>query len=194
MAAPALGEKKRKPWLAKWVHRSGAPVTERDSRMEDTSSPRKHKSRGSRTQHSGTMASKIVLIAIGVALGAGQLALGAYLTSGNNGWSTSLLFSVVGLVGASVGTFSWHSRRNRGCLIMAGVAVALGVLGSMGLMLEVSQETSGIVHAWSQVPLALGGWMLIWAVWIAVGLARVLFFEPPHTRHRLSSRRGDAGS
>lgn len=162
--------------------------------MEHSNEPRQHRSRGSRTQHSGSMTAKIILSAVGVILGAGQLALGAYLASGNNGWSTSLLFSVVGLVGATVGAFSWHSRRNRSCLIMAGVAVALGVLGSMGLMLDVSQETSGIVHAWSQVPLALGGWMLIWAVWIAIGLTRVLLFEPPHTRHRLSSRRGDAGS
>lgn len=162
--------------------------------MEHSGSARPHKSRTSRTQHSGSLTTKIVLGVIGVAVGAGQLALGAFLASGNNGWSAALLFSVVGLVGATVGAFSWHSRRNRGCLIMAGVTVALGVLGSMGLMLDVSQETSGIVHAWLQVPLALAGWLLIWALWIAAGLTRVLLFEPPHTRHRLSSRRGDAGS
>lgn len=162
--------------------------------MEHSRSERAHRSRTSRAQHSGSTASKIVLVAIGLSLGAGQLALGAYLASGNNGWPTSLLFSVVGLVGATVSAFSWHSRRNRSCLVMAGAAVGAGVLGSMGLMLDVSQEASGIVHAWSQVPIAVAGWMLIWALWIAVGLTRLLFFEPPHTRHRLSSRRGDAGS
>jgi hypothetical protein len=137
---------------------------------------------------------KGVLLGIGMLLGASQLALGAFLAGGNNGWGTSLLFSVVGLVGATIGAYAWHSRRNRACSVMAGVAVALGVLGSMGLMLDVSQEASGIVHAWSQVPWALGAWMLIWALWIAIAVARLLLFEPPHTRHRLSSRRGDAGS
>jgi len=130
----------------------------------------------------------------GVALGAGQLALGAFLASGNNRWSASLLFSVVGIVGAVLACYSWSSRRNRVCMTLAGIAVGLGILASMGLMLDVSQETSGIVHAWSQVPLALLGWMLLWALWIGIALTRLLLFEPPRTRHRLSSRRGDAGS
>jgi len=149
----------------------------------------------SRSQHtSGSTTTKVLLIVVGLALGAGQLALGAYLISGNNGWGSSLLFSVVGLVGAVVGLYSWSSRRSRFCMTLAGVAIGLGVLGSMGLMLDVSQEASGIVHAWSQVPLALLGWLLLWTIWIAVALARLLLFEPPRTRHRLSSRRGDAGN
>lgn len=162
--------------------------------MGQSHTERGHHSRATRSHHSGSLGTKIALVSTGLVLGAGQLALGAFLASGNNGWQTSLLFSVIGLVGATVGLFSWHSRRNRACLATAGVAVGLGVLGSMGLMLDVSQETSGIVHAWSQVPIALAGWMLIWVLWIALALARLLFFEPPHTRHRLSSRRGDAGS
>jgi len=137
---------------------------------------------------------KALLVFLGVALGSGQLALGAFLASGNNRWTASLLFSVVGLVGAVLGCYAWSGRRSRICMTLAGIAVGLGILGSMGLMLDVSQETSGIVHAWSQVPLALAGWMLLWVLWIAVALTRLLLFEPPRTRHRLSSRRGDAGS
>jgi hypothetical protein len=148
---------------------------------------RGHHARGSRLV-------KTLLVVLGLALGVGQLALGAFLASGNNGWSASLLFSVIGLVGAVLGCYAWSSRRSRLCMTLAGIAVGLGVLGSMGLMLDVSQEASGIVHAWSQVPFALLGWVLLWAAWIGVALARVLLFEPPRTRHRLSSRRGDAGN
>lgn len=162
--------------------------------MEHGQTIQGHKTRAGRGKSSGSLTIRVALIAAGLALGAGQFALGAYLASGNNGWSTSLLFSVVGLVGATLACFSWHSRRNRTCLTIAGVALGLGVLGTMGLMLDLSQDTSGIRHAWSQVPLALAGWMVLWAVWIPLALGRLLMFEPPRTRNRLSSRRGDEGS
>lgn len=163
--------------------------------MGQSSAERGHQARVSRSHASGgSKTAKVLLVLAGVALGAGQLALGAFLTSGNNGWGSSLLFSVVGLVGAVVGTYSWSSRRSRVCMALAGVSIGLGILGSMGLMLEVSQEMSGIVRAWSQAPLALLGWLLLWTIWMATALARLLLFEPPRTRHRLSSRRGDAGS
>jgi hypothetical protein len=137
---------------------------------------------------------KILLTLAGLIVGAGQLALGAHLASGNNGWPASLLFSVIGLVAAPLAGYSWSSMRSRNNLILAGIAVGLGVLASMGLMLDVTQEQSGIVQAWSQAPYALLGWMLVWIFWGAVALARLLLFTPPRTRHRLSSRRGDAGN
>lgn len=151
-------------------------------------------SRGQKRGGQGTLLVKSLLVAAGLVIGAGQLALGAYLASGNNGWSTSLLFSVVGLAGALLATYSWSSRRSRACTAIAGAGVALSVLGSMGLMLEVTQEASGIVHAWSQAPIPLLAWLLLWILWLGTALARLLLFEPPKTRHRLSSRRGDAGS
>lgn len=163
--------------------------------MGQSRTERGHQTRVGRShQASGSTTRKVLLVVVGIAVGAGQMALGAFLASGNNGWTASLIFSIVSLVGAVLGFYSWSSRRNRLCTTLSGIAVALGVLASMGLMLDVTQETSGIVHAWSQVPLALSGWMLLWATWIAVSLIRLLLFEPPRTRHRLSSRRGDAGS
>lgn len=163
--------------------------------MGQSSAERGHQGRVSRSHHAqGSRLVKTLLVLAGVVLGAGQLALGAFLASGNNRWSASLLFSVVGLVGAVLGCYAWSSRRNRLCMTLAGISVGLGVVASMGLMLDVSQEASGIVHAWSQVPFALLGWLLLWTVWIGIALTRVLLFEPPRTRHRLSSRRGDAGS
>lgn len=170
--------------------------------MGQSSTERGHQTGVSHGQHrmsrehrsSGSKTIKVLLILAGLVVGSAQMALGAYLVSGNNGWGSSLVFSVVGLVGAVVGFYSWSARRSNFCMALAGTAVGLGVLGSMGLMLDVSQETSGIVHAWSQVPLALLGWILLWMAWIAVALARLLLFEPPRTRHRLSSRRGDAGN
>lgn len=163
--------------------------------MGESRSQRGHQTRvGHGRRADVSLTKKIALAVVGVVLGVGQLALGAFLVAGNNGWHSALLFSVIGLVGAVVALYSWSSRRSRFGMILAGAGLALGILGSMGLMLDLSQETSGIVHAWSQVPFALLGWMLLWTVWISVALARVLLFEPPHTRHRLSSRRGDAGS
>jgi hypothetical protein len=142
------------------------------------------------------MASRTVsalLLVIGIVLGACGLALGALLASGNNGWASSLLFSVVGLVGAPLATLSWSSRRRRQYQALAGIALVLGILGSLGLMLEFTQETSGIRHAWSQVPAAVATWFALWAVWGIIALGRVVFNEQPKTRTRLSSRRGDAG-
>jgi len=135
----------------------------------------------------------VSMTALGVAVGAGGVALGAYLGSGNNGWSSALLYSVVGLVGAPVAGFSWASRRSRRRQIMAAVVLALGLLASMGILLELTHELSGIMRAWSQVPWAVVGWMAIWFAWQFAALMRLVLFTPPHTRRRLSSRRGDGG-
>lgn len=137
--------------------------------------------------------SAITLLLLGSALGIAGLGLGAFLASGNNGWTSSLLYSVLGLVGAPMAALSWTSRRSVRCQVLAGAALLLGLLGSMGLLLELSQEISAIAHAWSQVPLAVVLWVLIWLAWEAGALARLIWFEPPRTRGRLSSRRGDAG-
>jgi len=139
----------------------------------------------------------VSMTALGLAVGAGGLALGAYLGTGNNGWSGALLYSVVGLVGAPVTGFSWSSRRSKRRMIMAGIALAAGLLASMGILLELTQELSGIARAWSQVPWAVAGWIAIWLSWQTAALMRLILFKPPHTRNRLSSRlssrRGDGG-
>jgi hypothetical protein len=133
-----------------------------------------------------------LLISLGVLLGIGQLALGVYLTADDNGWATAPLFSVAGLVGAVLGFYSWSSRQSWSRMKLSGVAVAIGILGSMCLMLDLSLETSGIAQAWSQVPQALVIWMLLWMIWIGAAIARLLLFKPRHTRHRLSSRHNTA--
>jgi len=135
----------------------------------------------------------VSMTALGLAVGAGGLALGAYLGSGNNGWTSALLYSVVGLVGAPVTAFSWGSRRSKRRMIMAGIALTLGLLASMAILLELTQELSGIARAWSQVPWAVVGWIVIWLSWQFAALMRLVLFRPPHTRSRLSSRRGDGG-
>ncbi|MCC6534685.1 MAG: hypothetical protein IT531_19220 [Burkholderiales bacterium] len=138
-------------------------------------------------------ATSVVLLVLGIGVGAGGLALGAFLASGNNGWPSSLLYSVVGLVGAPLSALAWTSRRSRRCQMMAGVALLLGLLASMGLLLELTHELSEITHAWSQVPLAVAIWFGLWSAWGSAAVGRLVFSKPPHTRHRLSSRRGDAG-
>ena len=138
-------------------------------------------------------AGSIVLLVIGIAVGLAGLALGAYLASGNNGWTSSLLYSVIGLIGAPLTAASWTSRRSIRCQMLAGVALVLGLVASMGLMFELTHEFSEIAHAWSQVPLAVALWVVLWLGWEAGALARLIWFQPPRTRGRLSSRRGDAG-
>ena len=138
-------------------------------------------------------ATSIGLLILGIAVGLGGLGLGAFLASGNNGWTSSLIYSVVGLVGAPLTAMSWSSRRSRRCQVLAGVALVLGLVASMGLAFDFSQELSEIAQAWSQAPLAVALWLLLWHLWEAGALARLIWFEPPRTRGRLSSRRGDAG-
>ena len=135
----------------------------------------------------------VTLLLLGSAVGLAGLGLGAYLASGSNGWSASLLYSVLGLVGAPMAALSWTSRRSVRCQLLAGGALLLGVLGSMGVLLELSQDFSAIAQAWSQVPFAVVLWVVIWLAWEAGALARLIWFEPPRTRGRLSSRRGDSG-
>jgi hypothetical protein len=135
----------------------------------------------------------VVLLLLGLTIGAAGLALGSYLASGNNGWPSAIWYSVIGLVGAPVSFLSWTSRRSRRRGLMAGLALAVGLFASMGLMLDLTHETSQISFAWSQVPLAVVAWILLWVSWQALALARLILFEPPKLRRRLSSRRGDSG-
>ncbi|MPZ46623.1 MAG: hypothetical protein GEV05_25210 [Betaproteobacteria bacterium] len=130
-----------------------------------------------------------MLLLLGLIIGAGGLALGAYLASGNNGWHSALWFSVVGLIGAPASAVSWSSRRSKRRSALAGVALMLGILASMGLLLDLTSETSGITLAWSQVPLAVAAWLVLWLSWQFSALARLIMFEPPKLRQRLSSRR-----
>jgi hypothetical protein len=138
-------------------------------------------------------AGSIFLITVGVTVGLAGLGLGAFLASGNNGWASSLIYSVLGLIGAPMTALSWTSRRRLRCQVFAGTALLLGFIGTMGLMLEMTHEFSEIIHAWSQVPAAVALWLLLWFAWEAGALARLIWSQPPRTRHRLSSRRGDAG-
>ena len=132
--------------------------------------------------------------AIGLAAGAGGLALGAFLASGENGWSNAVLYSAVGVVGAPLAAIAWATRRHQRRLICAGAALLAGLLSTMGILLELTAEYSNIVHATSRAPIAVAGWFVIWIMWISTALARLILFEPPRTRHRLSSRRGDGGA
>jgi hypothetical protein len=134
-------------------------------------------------------ATTVMLLLLGLIIGSGGLALGAYLASGNNGWHSALWFSVIGLVAAPASAASWSSRRSRRRTAMAGVALMLGVVASMGLLLDLTSETSGITLAWSQVPLAVTAWLVLWLTWHTAALARLIMFQPPKLRRRLSSRR-----
>jgi hypothetical protein len=138
-------------------------------------------------------ASVAALVIVGVFGGLGSLALGAFLASGNNGWSSSIIYSMVGLAGAPMAALSWSSLQSVRCQILAGVAVVLGLAANMGLLLNFAHEAPQIALAWSQVPAAVALWVLIWAGWGTAALARLVMFAPPRTRGRLSSRRGDAG-
>jgi FtsH-binding integral membrane protein len=138
-------------------------------------------------------AATVVLLLLGLIIGSGGLALGAYLASGNNGWQSALWYSVIGLVAAPVSAVSWSSRRSKRRSAMAGVALVLGLLASMGLLLDLTSETSEITFAWSQVPLAVAAWLVVWMSWQAAALVRLIMFQPPKLRQRLSSRRGDNG-
>lgn len=131
---------------------------------------------------------------IGVLAGAGSMALGAFLASGNNGWSNAVMYSAVGVVGAPLAGIAWATRRHRRRMLCAGGALLAGLIATMGILLELTAEHPHVVHATSQAPLAVAGWFLIWIIWIAAALARLILFEPPRTRHRLSSRRGDGGA
>jgi len=138
-------------------------------------------------------ASVAALVVVGAVGGLGSLGLGAFLASGDNGWTSSVIYSVVGLVGAPMAALSWSSRRSLRCQLLAGVAVVLGLVANMGLLFDFARESSQIAQAWSQVPAAVALWGLIWAGWGTAALARLILFTPPRTRGRLSSRRGDAG-
>ena len=131
---------------------------------------------------------------VGLLAGAVSMWLGSFLASGDNGWANAVMYSAVGAVGAPLAAIAWATRRHRRRLICAGVALAAGVLGTMGILLELTAEYPHIVHASSQAPLAVVGWFAIWLLWISAALARLILFEPPRTRHRLSSRRGDGGA
>jgi len=136
----------------------------------------------------------LLYAAIGLAAGAASMALGAFLASGNNGWVNAVMYSAVGVVGAPLAAIAWATRRYRRRMICAGVALLGGLLATMGILLELTAEFPHLVHATSQEPFAVAGWFVIWIVWIAAALARLILFEPPRTRHRLSSRRGDGGA
>jgi hypothetical protein len=159
--------------------------------MEQSRSERRHG--GSSARPIGIGMTSVALLAGGIAVGLGGLSLGAYLASGNHGWTSSLLYSVVGLIGAPMAALSWASRRNLRCQLLAAAALGLGLLASMALLLELTHEMSEILHAWSQVPLAVAAWLLLWISWLVCALGRLIWFEPPRTRGRLSSRRGDHG-
>jgi hypothetical protein len=138
-------------------------------------------------------ATTVVLLLLGLIIGIGGLALGAYLASGNHGWPSALWYSVIGLVGAPLSAVSWSSRRSKRRSAMAGIALVLGVIASMGLLLELTGEHSEITFAWSQVPLAVAAWSTLWLTWQAAALARLIMFQPPKLRQRLSSRRDEPG-
>ena len=135
-----------------------------------------------------------LLMLVGLAAGGSGMALGAFLASGNNGWSNAIMYSAVGIVGAPLAALGWGTRRNRRRLIFAGIALVIGLLATMGILLELTAEYPAISHATSQAPLAVAGWFAIWTIWIAAALLRLIMFEPPRTRSRLSSRRGDGGA
>lgn len=138
-------------------------------------------------------ATSVVLLLLGLTIGAGGLALGAFLASGNNGFTSALLYSVIGLVGAPASALSWTSRRSKRRTAMAGLALLFGMLGSMGLLFDLTQEASQIVFAWSQAPLAVAAWLAIWISWQLTALVRLMAFQPPRrVRQRLSSRGGHA--
>ena len=137
-------------------------------------------------------ATSVVLLLLGLILGAGGLALGAYLASGNNGWPSALWFSVVGLVGAPVSALSWSSRRSKRRSIMAGLALVLGLVADMALLYDLTREHSEMTFAWSQVPLAVSAWLAIWVLWQASALARLVLFQPPKLRRGMSCRAADA--
>jgi hypothetical protein len=139
-------------------------------------------------------ATTYLLLVIGVATGAGGIALGIFLASGDNGWWNAVLYSAIGVVGAPLAALAWTARRIVLRQIFAGGALLLGLLASMGMLLELTGEYPGMVHAAARVPLAVAGWFVIWVSWIIVALTRLIMFEPPRTRHRLSSRRGDGGA
>jgi hypothetical protein len=120
-------------------------------------------------------------------VGGGGFALAGYMASASHGFPSALWYSLVGLVGAPLSTLSWSSRRSEHRSAMAGVALALGILTSMALLLDVTSDTSEIVFAWTRVPLALAAWLVLWVSWQALALLRLILFEPP--RVRSSSRR-----
>src|SRR5690606_15439985 len=134
-------------------------------------------------------ATSVVLLLLGLIIGAGGLALGAFLAAGNNGFTSALLYSVIGLIGAPTSALSWSSRRSKRRSIMAGIALVLGILGSMGLLFDLTQPESQIAFAWSQVPVALAVWIAIWIAWQLAALMRLIAHQPRELRQRLSSGR-----
>ncbi len=137
-------------------------------------------------------AASILLLLFGLIVGGGGFALGGYMASGNHGFPSALWYSLVGLVGAPLSTLSWSSRRSNRRSAMAGLALALGMLTSMLLLLDVTSDASEVVFAWSQAPLALAAWLALWVLWQAVALLRLILFEPPQVHSRLSRRRSRA--
>jgi len=135
----------------------------------------------------------VVVTVVGAVVGAAGLGLGVFLASANNGWTSALVYSVFGLVCAPATAFSWGSRRSRRRQILAGCVFAVGCLVGMAILLEITQETSGIKYAWSQEPWAVAAWALLWLVWLSAALIRLVWFTSPRTHQRLSSRRGDGG-
>ena len=83
-----------------------------------------------------TRGGSTALAVLGTLVGCGGFALSAQLATGHHGWEAVLWYSVVGVIGAPLSALSWRSRRSSRRAIMAGAALALGLITSMLLLLE----------------------------------------------------------
>jgi len=127
----------------------------------------------------------LVFAAPGVAAGALQMALGVYLGWVENGWDQATFYSVVALIGAPLATLSWASHRPQRQQLFSGLSMLAGVLGMMAIMLEFSGDANAIARTLAGAPLVVGLWFAIWVSWMALALAKLILFQPGHTRRAL---------
>lgn len=125
----------------------------------------------------------------GVVAGAIGFALGVSLAMANSGWTNAIYYSVVGLLGAPLATLAWatHSLRRR--QIFAGNSALAGILGTMAILLELTEHHSEIWEASVRSPFLFVSWFTIWVLWFSLALVRLILFTPEHTRHHLSVQR-----
>ena len=135
-------------------------------------------------------AQRYLLYAVpGLVVGSIGVAIGAFLASGENDWRTAVHYSAVGFIFAPWATLAWATHRLRRRQIFAGVALLAGLVASMAILYEMTEQHAGVVNAFHQSPFVFAAWLFIWMSWIALAVMRLIAFAPGHTRRHSLARR-----
>lgn len=119
----------------------------------------------------------VTYLAAGLIVGALVAGVGIALGGAGHGWISAGITSVAILTAPLTG-LAWALRRRLGGRILAGLLVLAAVAANGGLVVSTSREGWGYAEdAWSDAPIALSIWFILWLSWQAVA-ALVLVRRP----------------